>query len=70
MSTAEPFTVEKARALKLAEYMAQLRKDLLVPTDFCVGCWIGDADASMHDYEYGCDYGKGAAWDACELVTQ
>ena len=24
--------------------------------DVCVGCFLGDAGPTMHDYSYGCDY--------------
>lgn len=32
-----------------------------VEGDECIGCSLGDASPSMHDYGYGCEHGKGAA---------
>ena len=40
----------------------ELRETARVPKDDCVGCYLGDDGPSIHDFGYGCQYGKGASY--------
>lgn len=55
--TVDPVTVTlNGRQVPLAEASVTLG----IPEGACAGCYLGDDGPSMHDYGYGCEYGKGA----------
>lgn len=40
---------------------ANMRRDFRIAASACVGCYMGDDGPSIHDFGYGCQYGKGAS---------